>query len=51
MRNRKNKQGGGVMFLVRKDLLLESVTYGMEEAEVLKISLRLNLLEDTIMLW
>ncbi len=43
MRNRKNKQGGGVMFLVRKDLLLESVTYGMEEAEVLKIGLRQNI--------
>ncbi len=43
MRNRKNKWGGGVMLLVRKDLLVESVTYGMKEAEVLKISLRQNI--------
>ncbi len=41
-RNRKNKWGGGVILLVRKDLLEESVTYGVEEAEVLKISLRQN---------
>ncbi len=38
----KNKQGGGVMLLIRKDLLVESVTYGVEEAEVLKINLRQN---------
>ncbi len=42
MRNRKNKRGGA-MLLVRKDLLVESVTYGLEEAEVLRISLRQNM--------
>ncbi len=31
------------MLLIRKDLLVESVTYGVEEAEVLKISLRQNM--------
>ncbi len=31
------------MLLIRKDLLVESVTYGVEEAEVLKISLRQNI--------
>ncbi len=31
------------MLLIRKDLLVEFVTYGVEEAEVLKISLRQNM--------
>ncbi len=31
------------MLLVRKNLLVESVTYWVEEAEVLKISLRQNI--------
>ncbi len=31
------------MLLIRKDLLVESVTYGVEEAEVLKINLRQNI--------
>ncbi|MPC80239.1 hypothetical protein E2C01_074813 [Portunus trituberculatus] len=38
-RNRTRKQGGGVMLLDKKDLLVDSALYGEGKAEVLKICL------------
>ena len=37
-RNRKDKQGGGVMFLIKKNITIEDVKYGKGLAEVLKVS-------------
>ena len=36
-RNRTSKQGGGVMLLVKKDLLVESAVYWEGKAKILKI--------------
>ena len=38
VKNRNNKQGGGVMILVRKDLKVISVDYGMESAELIVVT-------------
>ncbi len=43
MRNRKSKEGGGVMPLVGKDLMVESTTCGEGEPEIMKVSLKRNL--------
>ncbi|XP_050739068.1 uncharacterized protein LOC127009733 [Eriocheir sinensis] len=42
MRNRENKQGGGVMLLLKKEWTVEGVTYGEGEAEVLSVGIRLQ---------
>ena len=44
MRNREQKQRGGMMLLVRKQLTVESTTMcGEGEAEVLEVKLKRNL--------
>ena len=39
-RNRLNKQGGGVMFIVKKEILVAGVVYGKGQAEFLQISIK-----------
>lgn len=41
-RDRKNKGGGGVMILVRKNILIETVEYGEGRSETLSVEIKIQ---------
>ena len=43
IKNRENKKGGGVMLMVKKELTVENVTYGENDAEVLSARVQKDL--------
>lgn len=40
IKSRKNKQGGGVMILTKKDLQVDEVVYGRNNVELIKVGIR-----------
>ena len=41
-RNRLGKKGGGIMFIVKSDIIIDNIIMGENKAEVLKISVKLK---------